>query len=82
MNITLKLYASLSDYLPGNAKDNTVDLDAPEGSSAIDILLQHQVPLDEIHLVLVNGVFVPPADRHTPLQGGDQLAIWPPVAGG
>jgi molybdopterin converting factor small subunit len=33
--------------------------------------------------VLVNGVYVEPADRLTrTLQEGDVLAIWPPIAGG
>jgi molybdopterin converting factor small subunit len=36
-----------------------------------------------VHLVLVNGVYVPPAERlsFTPKEG-DVLAIWPPIAGG
>jgi len=33
--------------------------------------------------VLVNGVFVQPADRLSRrLNEGDVLAIWPPIAGG
>ena len=36
-----------------------------------------------VHLVLVNGVYVPPAERATrTLEEGDVLAIWPPIAGG
>jgi len=36
-----------------------------------------------VHIVLVNGVYVAPADRATrTLAEGDVLAIWPPVAGG
>ena len=34
------------------------------------------------HLVLVNGVFLPPSQRTRALEAGDELAIWPAVAGG
>jgi molybdopterin converting factor small subunit len=36
-----------------------------------------------VHLVLINGHYVAPADRATrALVEGDVLAIWPPIAGG
>jgi hypothetical protein len=36
-----------------------------------------------VHLVLINGVYVPPEERGTRmLAEGDTLAIWPPIAGG
>ena len=82
MKITLKLYASLSEYLPSQARDNTVEIDVPSDASPLDILNRFQVPLAEIHLVLVNGIFVPPGKRETALAPGDSLAIWPAVAGG
>jgi sulfur carrier protein ThiS len=41
------------------------------------------LPNKLVHLVLVNGVYVPPAERAThALNEGDVLAIWPPIAGG
>jgi sulfur carrier protein ThiS len=41
------------------------------------------MPPKLVHLVLVNGVYVPPEERATrTLAPGDVLAIWPPVAGG
>ena len=80
--ITFKLYASLMEYLPREARGHAVMLDVPEGTSPIQVLEQHGVPLAEVHLVLVNGVFVPPSQRQQPLQAGDVLAVWPAVAGG
>jgi len=82
MSITFKLYASLMDYLPREARGHAVTLEVPEGTSPIQVLEQHGVPLAEVHLVLVNGVFVPPSQRQQPLQAGDVLAVWPAVAGG
>lgn len=82
MKLTMKLYASLGDYLPAGAVDNKVELEVSESTSPIQLLQQHGVPVAQIHLVLVNGVFVPPSDRNSPLQEGDELAVWPAVAGG
>jgi len=82
VKITLKLYASLSDYLPSQARDNTVEVEVATSATSIDVMNQYQVPLAEVHLVLVNGIFIPPGKREEPLQPGDQLAIWPAVAGG
>ena len=84
MNVTLKLYASLSDYLPIEAqKNNQIKLEV-EGSTTVGSLIgRYNLPLKLVHLVLVNGVYVPPAERESrQLQEGDMLAIWPPVAGG
>ena len=84
MQITFKLYASLSEHLPADARrDNRVSLDiAPEATIA-DIIAPFNLPMKLVHLVLINGVYVPPLERPTrTLAEGDVLAIWPPIAGG
>jgi molybdopterin converting factor small subunit len=40
------------------------------------------VPDGLVHLVLVNGVYLAPAERNRPLAPGDELAVWPAIAGG
>lgn len=83
MLVTLKLFASLSDYLPAGSKDNLVNLEAEEAASVADIIRRYQLPDRLVHLVLVNGVYVAPDERPTRhLKAGDQLAVWPPIAGG
>lgn len=84
MNVKLKLYASLSDYLPAEArKTNQVVLSAPEGATVGELIEQSRLPAKLVHLVLLNGRFVPPAARAAhALSDGDVLAIWPPIAGG
>ena len=84
MNITLKLFASLTDYLPAESKyTNIVPLDVAVGTTIGNIIEQHNLPPKWVHLVLVNGVYIYPEQRaaHT-LVEGDVLAIWPPIAGG
>ena len=84
MRITLKLYASLTQYLPAEARaNNHVEIGVPEGSTIQQVVEPYNLPPKLVHLVLINGVFVPPAERAKPLlEDGDVLAIWPPVAGG
>ena len=83
MKVTVKLYASLTPYLPpGTVKNETV-LDVPEGTTPVDILNQFNVPAGSYKLVLVDGVYIQPEERGTrALVEGEVLAVWPPVAGG
>jgi sulfur carrier protein ThiS len=83
MRITFKLYASLGDYLPAGRKGNEIELDVAEGSTIEQVTAPYGLPPKMVHLVLVNGRYVAPADRAThALQPDDVLAIWPPIAGG
>lgn len=84
MRITLKLYASLSQHLPPEARgSNQVQLEVPDGTPILKVVEPYKLPPKLVHLVLVNGVYVPPEQRGEPmLKDGDVLAIWPPVAGG
>ena len=82
MRITFKLYASLMTHLPAAAEGHRVALTVADDATPIQILEQHGVPLGQVHLVLINGVFVPPGERNRPLHEDDELAVWPAVAGG
>jgi len=82
MKLNFKLYASLSEYLPAGSERHVVILQVPENTSPLTILEKYGIPLAQVHLVLINGVFVPPGKRHLPLTEGDALAVWPAVAGG
>jgi sulfur carrier protein ThiS len=84
MRITFKLYASLTEYLPPErGTGNEVSLDVPPGATIATIIEPYRLPMKLVHLVLINGVFVPPQDRAArQLVEGDVLAIWPPIAGG
>ena len=84
MRITFKLSASLTQHLPAEARrSNQIPLDVAEGSTIAPIVEPVGLPEKLVHLVLVNGVYVPPAERLSYLpKDGDVLAIWPPIAGG
>ncbi|NMG54101.1 sulfur carrier protein ThiS [Aromatoleum aromaticum] len=83
MRVAFKLFASLTDYLPPGRDGNRIELDVEEGTTVSELITRFRVPERSAHLVLVNGHFVPPAARATHRLGdGDELAVWPPIAGG
>lgn len=84
MKIIFKLYATLTDYLPPEARrDNRVELDVGPEATIADVIAPFALPMKLVHLVLINGHYVAPEERTTrTFAEGDVLAIWPPVAGG
>jgi len=84
MNLKIKLYAGLDEYLPNDATNNAIILDTDIDISVDDVIDRFNIPRERAHLILLNGVFVEPSARnqHGLFKDGDTLAIWPPVAGG
>jgi sulfur carrier protein ThiS len=84
VQVTLKLFAMLQDYLPADArKTNALALELDAGSTVQQVIERLGLPQKLCHLVLIDGAFVPPAARSSrALQEGETLAIWPPIAGG
>lgn len=70
------------DYLPPDAAKHSVELEVAEAVTPNQLIARFALPKSQVHLVLVNGVYLPEAARDRPLVDGDALAIWPPVAGG
>lgn len=83
MEITIKLYATLGDYLPPGAERNVVKLAVADGATVDEVISQLKLPARYTHLVLVNGEYIEPSRRSDlKLKPADALAIWPPIAGG
>jgi molybdopterin converting factor small subunit len=84
MKITLKLFATLTDYLPAASKyTNIVEFEVADGSTITQVTDPYHLPPALVHLVLVNGRYIAPEKRASEvLVEGDVLAIWPPIAGG
>jgi sulfur carrier protein ThiS len=88
VKITFKLFAMLSDHLPhevdgARREGNAIALEVPEGTTVQQLIDRFNLPAKLVHLVLVDGTYVSPADRPgRVLREGEALAIWPPIAGG
>jgi sulfur carrier protein ThiS len=84
MKIIFKLFASLTEFLPQQARyTNVIEIDVEPDATIAQIIEPFGLPEKMVHLVLVNGSYVAPEDRMSKtLKEGDALAIWPPIAGG
>jgi len=83
VKFTLKLFATLADYLPAGSRSNEAVLAYDIAPTVGEVIEALNLPPKLVHLVLINGAFVTPEARATQrLAEGDALAIWPPIAGG
>ncbi|CAN1569901.1 MoaD/ThiS family protein [Limnohabitans sp. B9-3] len=84
MDITFKLFATLTDYLPPAARrSNALNMEVDDDLTVKQLIDLFAMPEKLVHLVLVNGTYIAPEDRaEKVLKDGDVLAVWPPVAGG
>jgi sulfur carrier protein ThiS len=88
VEITLKLFATLGDYLPRELNGRTrvynqLAINVAEAATVQAVIEKFRLPPAMAHLVLVNGVFIPRDARASwLLRPGDELAVWPPIAGG
>jgi sulfur carrier protein ThiS len=79
MDITFKLFAALTEYLPPAARrSNALNMEVDDGLTVTQLIELFAVPEELVHLVLVNGSGIAVEDRADKvLKDGDVLAIWP-----
>lgn len=52
MQITLKLYATLSEYLPEGAQQHRITLDIADEETAYGVIERYHVPREHAHLTV------------------------------
>jgi len=78
MKIELRLYASLSRYMPERWKSSPV-VEIPKNMTVKELLESMEVPLGAVKVIFINGVQAGAGDL---LRDGDRVGVFPPVAGG
>lgn len=79
MEIEVKLFATLRDYLPQGSGKFSCKLQVDPSTRIQDILSQLNIPQEIPKIILVNGIH---GKKEQALKEGDVLSIFPPVAGG
>lgn len=80
MKIHIQLGAFLRDKLPAGSTGGKADLDFDDQATVNTVLDRLGIATDHAHLVMVNGEME--RDPGRVLNDGDELAVFPPVAGG
>jgi molybdopterin converting factor small subunit len=79
VRVEVRLFATLTAFLPPRSHQGAVVLDVPPGSTVHDVAERLGIPADLERVSLVNGGDATP-DR--PLRHGDIVTLFPPLAGG
>ena len=79
MKVEVRLFATLQPYLPAGAAGDGISLDLPAGTTVRDVVESLEIPTELACLTVVNGR---DADLDQVLAPGDELAMFPPLAGG
>jgi sulfur carrier protein ThiS len=83
IRIKLRLYATLQKYLPPESSQSETSLELPEAATITDVLNSLSVPINQAHIVFINGRHVLRPDISTrQLQDGDILGVFPAIGGG
>ncbi len=79
MNVQLRLFATLRQYLPPDSTGGACSVQISAGATVGDLLSQFGVPLDEHLIVVLHGRR---ADLEQVLHEGDTIAAFPAMSGG
>ena len=79
MKVKVRIYAALRRYVPDVPLGQSTVLDLPPGATVGDALDQLGIPREETKVCFVVGVR---RDLDYCLRDDDEVAIFPPVAGG
>ncbi len=79
MEIEVKLFATLRDYLPKGSDRFSCKMSIDGHTRIQDILSRLNIPEEMPKIILVNGIH---GKNDQVLKEGDVVSIFPPVAGG
>ncbi len=74
LEVTIRCYEELNEYLPEGVKKRAFSLYYPQGTTIDDIINDLAIPRQEIDLVLVNQNSVETSRK---ISGGDRIALYP-----
>jgi molybdopterin synthase sulfur carrier subunit len=79
ITVQVRLYATLRHYRPEVKLGESLPMELPEGATVGRLIARLGIPAEVVKTIFVNHCQQGP--EHV-LQNGDEVAIFPPVAGG
>jgi molybdopterin converting factor small subunit len=79
MEIEVKLFATLRDYLPEGSSRFSCKMKIDGHTRIEDVMSTLKIPEEMPKIILVNGIH---GKKDQVLKDGDVLSVFPPVAGG
>ena len=79
MQIRVKLFATLARTFSNGAPGIPFEIEVPEGTTLADLVNQLKLPHEEVKVFFVNGRA---RSLNWPLESGDEVGIFPLIAGG
>jgi len=85
MQITLKIYSGLRQYVKNYHQKNGLILTMENGKTIRQLLLdhiEHERTIDAISMITLNDKIIPYQDYCRELHDGDVIKVYPPISGG
>jgi sulfur-carrier protein len=79
VKVEVRLFATLTLFLPADGRQGVATLEVPEHSTVRDVVQHLGIPADLERVTLVNGGTATPEDT---LHAGDVVTVFPPLSGG
>jgi molybdopterin converting factor small subunit len=83
MQVTIKLFGALRQYLPAGSSFNSCQVTTTANSMLEEVLGMIPIPEHKAYLVIVNGEKINREDySSTRVQESDEIVLLPPIKGG
>jgi len=79
VRVEVRLFATLTLFMPPGGREGAATLEVPESSTVRDVVQRLGIPSELERVTLVNGGNATPERT---LQAGDVVTVFPPLAGG
>lgn len=79
LHVRVRVFATLSRYVPDLRPGTFLEMDLPQGATILDLIQRLRLPVEEVKVAFVNGRSRP---FDWPLQEGDEVGLFPAIAGG
>ena len=83
MQVSVKLFGALLEYLPAGSSYNSCQLTIASNTKLADVLAQLPIPKQKAYLVIINDEKINREDYDsTQISENDEIVLLPPIKGG